>query len=620
MKRYIQNNVNKVLVDAGLASVALFVAYLLRYEGSVPGAERSQQLTLLWLVAVLRIAAGFALGLGRQRWRYFTLADAGRLICAHAGVTVVLVGLRLSVPRENVLFAPLGVLALQFLLSLAGSTAVRILWRVLCEREVKSNGAGHGVRRLLVVGAGFHGLTVAREMSGTRGIRMIGFLDDDRRKIGKLIAGFPVLDAVDSLPEVVKSRHVDDVLICLPPSARSNAVLAKVTESAKVRMRIVPTVQEMIHEQSGAMPGNGRYHAVPTGKPQSATVWVERSKVTAPFSDRRILITGGAGFIGSSLAERLVAKNRLVLFDQAFTDKPIEFTSLAGHPNVELYQGNILNDKDLAEVCHEVDMVVHTAAVLGVDRVCNASRETLETNYVGTSRLLKALESNDHLERFVYFSTSEVFGVNSFRVEETTPPSVGPIAESRWSYAIAKLAGEHLAKSYFREANMPVTIVRPFNVFGPNRSGDYALRRFILSALTGKPVEVHGDGSQIRAWCFIDDFCDAIVAMLSKPEAVGEDFNIGNPANTLTVLELARKVIELSGSASPIQLIKHPFPDISIRVPSLAKAQTLLDYSPRFDLDTGLVVTIEWYRQNLGRFTGLATAAQKLMRKSAAAC
>jgi len=247
----------------------------------------------------------------------------------------------------------------------------------------------------------------------------------------------------------------------------------------------------------------------------------------------------------------------------------------------------------------QADVIVHAAAILGVSKVCSSGRETLETNYVGTSRVLRAIDGHPNIRRFVYFSTSEVFGINSYNVDESSRPTVGPIAESRWSYAMAKLAGEHLVASYFRETRLPITIVRPFNVFGPRRTGDYALRRFIASALRNDPVEVHGDGTQIRSWCYIEDFVSALLQMIERREAVGQDFNIGNPNNTLTVRELAQKVIELTNSASPIHLREAPFPDISIRVPSLEKAKRLLGYGPQYDLNTGLRYTIEWHRHNL---------------------
>ena len=183
---------------------------------------------------------------------------------------------------------------------------------------------------------------------------------------------------------------------------------------------------------------------------------------------------------------------------------------------------------------------------------------------------------------------------------------VGPITEARWSYSMAKLAGEHLVQSYFREAKMPTAIVRPFNVFGPRRTGDYALFRFIMSAIAGKPVEVHGDGSQIRSWCYIEDFCDALVALLERPEAVGEDFNIGNSANTVTVKDLARRVIEIAGSSSDMKSVENPFPDIQIRVPSLEKAQKLLGYNPQYDLNTALALTIDWHREHWDFLSGIA--------------
>jgi len=317
-----------------------------------------------------------------------------------------------------------------------------------------------------------------------------------------------------------------------------------------------------------------------------------------PVQNRTILITGGAGFIGSSLAEKLVEHNRVILLDQSFAQGPIQFTSLLRHRNVAAVQGSIM-ETDLRSLVKEADVVVHAAAILGVNRVCSFARETLETNYVGTSRLLKALEAKPSVQRFIYFSTSEVFGVNSYRVDETSRPTIGPIAESRWSYAMSKLAGEHLVASYFRETRLPVAIVRPFNIFGPRRTGDYALRRFILSALHGEPLLIHGDGTQIRSWCYIEDFCSALLQMIARPEAIGEDFNIGHPGNTVTIHELAQKVIQFTGSSSPLTYCESPFPDVAIRVPALDKARRLLGYEPKYNLSAGLKLTIQWHRENL---------------------
>jgi len=222
---------------------------------------------------------------------------------------------------------------------------------------------------------------------------------------------------------------------------------------------------------------------------------------------------------------------------------------------------------------------------------------------------LKLLEKNSRLERFVYFSTSEVFGVNSFRVHEDSPSAVGPAAEARWSYAIAKLAGEHLVKAYHRQLGMPVVTVRPFNVFGPRRLGSHAILKFVLDALTGSPLEVHGDGSQIRSWCYIADFCDGIAEIIARHETIGEDFNIGNPANTLTILQLAQHIVDLTGGRSIIEFTECPFPDIEIRVPSLDKARRILDYQPKYDLRRGLTLTVDWYREHLRFFEGKMSRA-----------
>jgi nucleoside-diphosphate-sugar epimerase len=320
------------------------------------------------------------------------------------------------------------------------------------------------------------------------------------------------------------------------------------------------------------------------------------------MSNKNILITGGGGFIGSNLAERLAEKNQVVLLDRYFHNQPVAFSSLGNHPNVRMVEADILEGKVVGDLAREANIVVHAAAIVGVGRVCSYPRETLETNFEGTSRVLRALEKSSRLERFLYFSTSEVFGVNSFRVHEGSPSSIGSAAEARWSYAIAKLAGEHLVKAYHRQVGMPVVTVRPFNVFGPRRLGSHAILGFVLNSLMGTPIEVHGDGSQIRSWCYIEDFCDAVIEMISRPGAIGEDFNIGNPTNTLTIFQLAQKVIELTGRSVPITFTESPCPDIEIRVPSLEKARQILGFHPSYDLNRGLEMTIHWYRQHLDLF------------------
>ena len=592
------NNVTKNLIDALVGAVALFLAFEARFEGMLPGAHREQMLLLIGPFAAAHVALIWAFGLGRQKWRYVTRTEAVRLASSQLILTIVGYILRFTLPPTSVLHLTTGVLTLEYFLFVSGALAIRIGWRTVLEKEGIFSGAKER-RKILIIGAGFHGLTVALEMRRHKTIQVVGFLDDDPSKHGLRIAGARVLGPISMLPQVTKTLGEPEVLVCVPPSERAALNMGKA--GTKVRMRIMPTAQELIDSEPQLEEA-----------PRKLNVALHRSSHAVPFpplehniEGQTILITGGAGFIASNFAEKLVNKNKLVLFDRTFEKKPLRFSRLAEHPNVRLVEGDILDDSDIAKVCSGVDMVVHMAAVLGVGKVCSAGRETLETNYVGTSRLLHALELNSRLVRFVYFSTSEVFGVNSYRVGELTPPMVGPIAEARWSYSMAKLAGEHLVQSYFRELKMPTVIVRPFNVFGPRRTGDYALLRFIVNALANRPLQIHGDGSQIRSWCFVEDFCDALVSILERPVAVGEDFNIGNPSNTITVKDLARRVIDLSGSSSSVRCIENPFPDIQIRVPSLDKSQKLLGYNPRYDLDRALSLTIDWHRDHWDFFSSM---------------
>jgi nucleoside-diphosphate-sugar epimerase len=592
----------RFLIDGLIIGAAFYLAYLTRYDGGIPQFEQRQLLICLVPVLLGYLGAQLLLGLQKHKWRYIGIFDVIQVMEAYGAISLVLLSLRLLLPdtRPYDLFRiPIGVIAIQFMLSFFGAVSVRCLRRFIHQRA-GSKEEGDNVRRILLVGAGIHGITVASEMVISRGVKVVGFVDDDPHKIGAVIAGLPVFGSISTLKKVVEKHKVDEVLICVPPAGQEK-VNSQLPKDLSVRTRIVPTLDDILSGGTSWLsisetPSRPKLSGMPRAVPSS-----NGHRLTS-LRDKTILITGGAGFIGSSLAEKLVDHNQLILLDLGFKQKPVEFTRLLKHPNVRTVEGNLVNGIDLRGLCQEADMVVHTAALVGVNRVCNAGRETMETNYVGTSRLLQAIEGSKKLQRLIYFSTSEVFGVNSFRVDENSPPSVGPIAEARWSYAIAKLAGEHLVKAYFRETQMPISIVRPFNIFGPKRTGDHALLRFILNALTGKPVQVHGDGSQIRSWCYIDDFCSALVSMLERPEAVGEDFNIGNPSNTITIYELARKVIELCGSDVPIDFIEHPFPDISIRVPSLTKAQSLLGYTPHFYLDTAVSLTIDWYREHLGYF------------------
>jgi UDP-glucose 4-epimerase len=626
--------------------VAWVVAYQIRFGGHVPPTSYQQMLALSVPVAANQIGISTLLGIYKFQWRYISANDVPYISRAYALLSALLLIVSLvfgsSLPFLRI---PGSVIGTSFVLALCGALGVRLARRLAYQRSPAEE-ADRPAHRFLVIGAGMHGATVVREMLLRRGIRVLGFLDDDPGKQGAVIAGVKVLGRTADLATIVNSRKVDEVLVCISPKSRQSLHFPDVKSGngLTVRSRVIPTLDEVLDTEDAApihrepiqppapllagtdgdgklgavariasplaLGGNGNGVAVvgqfaTAGKRDPSVVEVP---INSPvIANKTILITGGAGFIGSSLAEKLVDHNQIILLDRSFAPSPIQYTSLLRHPNVTPVQGDIL-DVDLRALVKQADVVVHAAAILGVNRVCASGRETLETNYVGTSRILKALDASTTIQRFVYFSTSEVFGVNSYRVDEASRPTVGPIAESRWSYAMSKLAGEHLVASYFRETCLPITIVRPFNIFGPRRTGDYALRRFILNALQNQPLEIYGDGTQIRSWCYIEDFCAALLQMIVRPGAVGEDFNIGHPGNTVTIYELAQRVIQLAESSSPILFCASPFPDISIRVPSLDKARRLLGYEPKYDLNTGLKLTIQWFCDNVNQAHGLAHA------------
>lgn len=321
----------------------------------------------------------------------------------------------------------------------------------------------------------------------------------------------------------------------------------------------------------------------------------------ATFSGHRVLITGGAGFIGSALTERIIDRNQVTLLDRSFEDNSIALSKAWGHPNLSLSNTSILDEEALVDAVAGHDTIVHLAAVVGVKNVLARGRETIEVNFTGTRNLLKAVEGRDDIHRFVYFSTSEVMGMNAFRAGEESASTIGPVSEARWTYSIAKLAGEHLVYCYHREVGLPTVTVRPFNVFGPLRLGDHAMLRFILAAKRGETLEVHGDGTQIRSWCFIDDFVDALVRVMTMPAAVGETFNIGNSRNTLTILDLAERVIRQLDSSSAVEFVDIDFSDIDVRVPRLRKAAQLLGFKPSVGLEEAIEKTADWYEAHLER-------------------
>ena len=315
---------------------------------------------------------------------------------------------------------------------------------------------------------------------------------------------------------------------------------------------------------------------------------------------KTIFITGGAGFIGSALAERLVEDNHIIIFDNfrrnSLQDKP----NLASHPNVELIRGDIRDRDALASSIDSANIVIHAAAVAGVDSVLRDPVMTMEVNVIGTYNVYTTcLEASGSLERVIDFSTSEVFGAYAYKVTEDHLRPALTVGEARWSYAISKLTGEFFANSFYIKYGMPICCVRPFNIYGPGQVGEGAIHHFVVNAIQDKDLTIYSDGSQIRAWCYIDDILDSLLEILQNNRASGHAFNIGNPKSTMTIYHLAREIIRLSGSKSQIVFKEASSPDVEVRIPDIKKAREILNFEPKIELEDGLLRTIAWYREKM---------------------
>ena len=310
---------------------------------------------------------------------------------------------------------------------------------------------------------------------------------------------------------------------------------------------------------------------------------------------KKILLTGGAGFIGTTLATRLVDHNEIVILDN-YHRNALRHTRLSDHPNVTVIRGDV-TDPDAAHAAAEgCEIIVHLAAIAGVDTVLRMPVDTMKVAILGTYNMLEAARQQPRLERFVDFSTSEVFGSYAYNVREADLTSLGAVGEARWTYAVSKLATEHLAHNYHKQFHIPAVSVRPFNIYGPGQIGEGAIHRFIVQALCDKDITIHNDGSQIRAWCYVDDMAAGLLACLERDEAVGQAFNIGNPRSVVTIYNLAMQIKRLSGSRSSISFVPWDQTDVALRIPNIEKARRLLGYEPQVDLEEGLQRTIQWYR------------------------
>lgn len=313
--------------------------------------------------------------------------------------------------------------------------------------------------------------------------------------------------------------------------------------------------------------------------------------------NKKIFITGGAGFIANTLINNYIDKNEIVVYDNFHRDT-LTGSGLAGHPNIRIIKGDVLDSGALTEAMKGSDIVVHAAGIAGIDTVIKNPVKTMQVNMIGTANALEAAHINGIKDRFIDFSTSEVFGSMAFKSAEIDQTVSGSAGEARWTYAVSKLAGEHLAHAYFSQYHLPIVTVRPFNIYGPGQTGEGAIQIFIKKALKNETIHIDGDGNQIRAWCYVDDFVECLVKCIEDPKAIGESFNIGNARAVITILGLAQTVCRVLNSQSEIVFDPPLSADIAIRIPSVEKTFQLLGFKAKVDLVEGIKHTAEWLKNS----------------------
>ena len=316
------------------------------------------------------------------------------------------------------------------------------------------------------------------------------------------------------------------------------------------------------------------------------------------IENKKIFITGGAGFIANTLIKYYVEKNKIIVYDNFHRDT-LSDSGLASHANVTIIKGDVLDLPFLTSSMVGADIVVHAAGIAGIDTVIKDPVRTMRVNMIGTANALEAAKVNGVTDRFIDFSTSEIFGSHAFKSTEEDTAVSGSVGEARWVYAVSKLAGEHLAHAYYKQYNLPVVTVRPFNVYGPGQTGEGALQIFIKKALKNEDIFIYGDGTAIRAWCYVDDFVDCLIRCIEDPKAIGESFNLGNQRTVTTTLGLAEAVCRVLKSESKINYKDALSADIEMRIPSVKKTKEVLGFEAKVDLEEGILKTAEYFKSIL---------------------
>ena len=311
---------------------------------------------------------------------------------------------------------------------------------------------------------------------------------------------------------------------------------------------------------------------------------------------KTILITGGAGFIGSSISLRLMKNYKVIIYDN-FTRNSIKYLAL--NKNIKVIKGDINDFKKLSILLKKVDIVIHAAAIAGVSSYYNFPMKVITTNFNGTNNLLNCIKLSKKTKFMINFSTSEIYGDQKKSLSEIDMLKTYPPNELRSVYAKSKILSEQLCYCFSLENKFNIVTLRPFNIYGPGQVGEGAIANFIDQALTNMPLFVTNKGLAKRAWCFIDDFSDVVEKIIINYKKINfknnfEYFNIGNPDTLINTKNLANKIIKLSKSKSKINYIKHIGTDINFRSPDIKKIKTLLKIKPKVSLDAGILKTINW--------------------------
>lgn len=327
----------------------------------------------------------------------------------------------------------------------------------------------------------------------------------------------------------------------------------------------------------------------------------------------RALITGGAGFIGSHLAEALLKQDhRVTVIDNLSTGRFENIAHLTQHPRFHFAIDTITNEVVMDRLVSECDVIFHLAAAVGVELIVRDPVNVIETNILGTHAVLKV--ANRYRKPVLIASTSEIYGKNNqMPFREDDDRLLGPTTKARWSYSTSKAVDEFLGLAYFKQKGLPVTIFRLFNTVGPRQSGRYGMviPRFVQQALTGQPITVYGDGRQSRCFCDVADVVRAIIGLAEEPGAVGQVFNVGS-THEITILDLANKVLHLTHGAhqgheagSRIVFVPYAeayeegFEDMRRRVPDISKIQSLLGWRPEISLEETLQRVIDFHRPGM---------------------